>query len=66
VATLRAGIDAGAHPTSDDVAAAVSAVLADPAYRRAATEVKQASAAAGGKDTAVSGLEQLVQGTSGG
>jgi MGT family glycosyltransferase len=66
VTTLGAGIDAGSNPRADDVAAAVSAVLADPAYRRAATAVETASNAAGGADAAVSDLERLVQGTSGG
>src|SRR4051812_2662436 len=66
VAALGAGIDVGTQPSSVAVAAAVSAVLADPAYRRAAADAARASQRAGGASAAVEDLESLVQGTSGG
>ena len=66
VATLGAGIDLGPGPTVDEIATAVSAVLSDESYRRAAGVIAQASAAAGGAPAAALDLESLVQGTSGG
>ena len=66
VAALGAGIDLGPAPTAGDVAGAVSAVLSEESYRRAAADVARASHAAGGAASAVRDLETLTQGTSGG
>ena len=66
VAALGAGVDVGTQPTSADIAAAVSAMLADPSYRRAAADAATTSQRAGGASAAVEDLESLVQGTSGG
>jgi UDP:flavonoid glycosyltransferase YjiC (YdhE family) len=60
VAAVGAGVALAGSPTVDDVAGAVNAVLAEPAYRRAAESVAAASRAEGGPAAAAADLESLL------
>jgi MGT family glycosyltransferase len=61
VSTLGAGITVDATARAPEIAAAVEAVLAAPAYRDGAARLRDASEAAGGAGAAAAALEALVR-----